>query len=1388
MTRLLRRLVKWFYLLIAMMLISLAILVQSGRSFSYLLEDYQDSIAEYLSKRIEAKVTIQKIEADWKGLKPGIQLRGVKLQSIEGSEIAEMDRAMLRLDILRSLTNVRLVWSDLSVEKIKISFQQKNDGFWHISGLTSSNTSQDHSTQEATSKFDPLIDMLLLSHHLSIKQTHLQFAFNDGQILKLTAPRLLLENKNDFHRLSLQVDIENKPKSLVLLLEANGDPRDQKNLQAKAYLELNQFPTSEPLRAATAFLLSGQESHINSEGEVSAKIWTETRADKQGFDLTGQLNLQRLLLDINNQHIALDKFSSDLSGHWLRNGKWSLGLQSISALLANENIQNMNVIASSSGFRQSVKLRLDQLDLQKTHQLLERSGVLGKERLHQTLSTLQPEGMLSNLEITFPYQGAKDWQMATNLQKVKVSAWQGAPALTGVDGYLQVNAKGGFVSIDSQHGFSMFYPSVYAEPMVYQRLFGQVAWHLQKENNKVYVNSGLLTFFDGEEETSGYMWLSTPWFKGTDNVDLYLQIGSKQLNASQYKKYTPKTLSTKLLNWLDDSIGDNNSGKVTDVGFIYRASLNRKEPFARSVQLDMNLHQAELAYHPDWPRLREVEGHLVIDNARVEADVSSAKIFDTHVNNARVEVNPKLDGQGSLLSITATMNGAASDGLRMLREGALRPFIGNSMDSWFMSGAINTELDLVVPLGTKSPQEDAHQQVAIDIQSTQFDLQNLNLQLSDLMGRISYNNKTGLLSENLQATLFNQPINAQLKTIQDEGERKTRIEVSGLAHTRDLAKWTLRPEALFLNGLLPYELSVELKHNRKTSDEEILDGGALQSSFDFKKEAFAEINLSSQLEGVAVNLPAPYGKKASTKRSFNFRLWLQPNYSQIQATYDGKVDALFRLKRGENGRLLNANIALSEEAKFVSDDGNHGEEFLVSGFISEIDLPAWKKIKSQYEKYQEFYRQPDHEVIQNDSNEVGGLPFRTNLLLGRYQLGTVTLENLAVVATRKEEGWNLGLQNSKISGDVMIPHNPDFPMSVQLQQLFLETAQNDSNATEGKGKNSRMDFDLRQLPLANIAVGELFIDAEPWGSIGFDIKPNSQGVLFDNIKGNIRGMEIHHQDKTDIGAQLSWQITEAGQQSRFVGKLTTKNMADVLRHWKKPEMVESQSAQILVDINWLSAPQNFHLVDVAGLLELKLIDGRFHREATAGDGLLRLMSILNFDSLARRLRLDFTDLYKTGLAYDEISGKVNFERGTMTFVEPLIVRSPSSDLQMAGTLNLREETVDARIVANLPVAGNFTLYTALVTGLPAAVGVYLVSKLLKKQVNQVSSISYTMKGSWEKPKMKFDRLFESEDSLRKRAQEYDEQSNSRSGNEIEKDDVKNIGILESNPDLKTQSQ
>ncbi len=1348
MTRILRRLVKWFYLSIALLLILFAVLVQSGRSFSYLVTDYKSSIAEYLSQQVGAKVQIGNLRADWKGLKPGLEITNLELQSTEGQKIASFNRAVLQLDILRSLRNLRLVWSDLQVNKVSVRFQQQADGFWKIPGLNYSSSPKNPEDVQTKGNIDPLIDMFLLSHHLSLKQSDLVFEFNDQKILTLTAPNLLLENKNDFHRLSLQVNIDKQERSLYLLMEAKGDPRQTKNLQAKAYLELNEFPTSEPLQAATAFLLSGQKSHLSSEGNLSAKIWMDSRGKGEGFNLTGQINLQRLLVEIQQRHLALDQFSVDLAGHWLRDGQWKMGLQNISAQLANEKLDHMNMVATSAGFKQAIFLRLDQLDLQKTHQLLNTAGILGQDKLFNSLQSLQPKGFLNQLQVTFPYQDAKNWQLAARVEQVSVSPWQGVPGLTSVDGYLQTGANSGFISIDSRNGFSMFYPAVYEQPMQYDRMSGQVAWLLEKEKNKVQVYSGALHFYQADEHTKGYMWLSLPWIKGTDNVDLYLQIGSKQLKASQYKKYTPKTLPPTLLSWLDNSIGDTNTGAVSNIGFVYRASLNIKEPYARSYQLQMDLDNAQLNYHPEWPALKNVSGDLRLDDAQVYANIKTAKVFDSNIEQAQVEMHPKVGGKGSMLSIKTQMQGSASDGLRVLREGALRRYLGNSMDSWFMFGNIQTQLDLVLPIGTGDA-HGAYQQVDIAIDSPVFEMQNLNLQAKDIKGHVSYNNTKGISSENLQATLFNEPITVQLSSLRDKDQQKTRVQVQGNIDTTELTQWTRRPETQFLKGRMPYDLIVDLKHNNKTQEDNSAVKGMLQSSQDFMQDAFAEVRLTSNLHGVTVDLPKPYGKKASTKKPFNFQLWLQPLYTQIHASYDGKIDSLFRLQRGQEGRLINANIALAEEAQFKSDDGISASEFLVSGYLANFDLDAWKVTQQQYAQYQSDLRAEDAEVVENRPDEIAGLPFKANLNLGNYQLGAARFENINVIATRNYLGWHLQLDNPKIHGELMIPSDANSALGVNLNYLYLDT---NSQTTAGEQTTAQQNFDPRKLPLANINIEQLFLDAENWGDIHFDLRPNQQGVLIDNIKGKIRGMSFHHATLPDAGAQLFWQITERGQQSRFTGRMTTTNMADVLRQWKKPEMVESQSAEFKLDVNWLSAPQDFQLVDMSGVIDLNLQEGRFHREASAGDGLLRLMSILNFDSIARRLRLDFTDLYKTGLAYDQISGKVSFDRGTMNFVEPLLVRSPSSDLQMAGSLNLRKQTINTRIVANLPVAGNLTFYAALATGLPAAAGVYLVSKLFKKQVNQFASVSYTMKGSWEKPKVKFDRLFESEDSLRKNAE------------------------------------
>ena len=78
---------------------------------------------------------------------------------------------------------------------------------------------------------------------------------------------------------------------------------------------------------------------------------------------------------------------------------------------------------------------------------------------------------------------------------------------------------------------------------------------------------------------------------------------------------------------------------------------------------------------------------------------------------------------------------------------------------------------------------------------------------------------------------------------------------------------------------------------------------------------------------------------------------------------------------------------------------------------------------------------------------------------------------------------------------------------------------------------------------------------------------------------------------------------------------------------------------------------------------------------------------------------------------------------------------------MDGEFDLLNEAVDARLVATLPVATNLPWVVALLGGLPAAAGVYVTSKLVEKQVDRLSSISYKLTGPWDDVEVSVDRIF-----------------------------------------------
>ena len=181
-------------------------------------------------------------------------------------------------------------------------------------------------------------------------------------------------------------------------------------------------------------------------------------------------------------------------------------------------------------------------------------------------------------------------------------------------------------------------------------------------------------------------------------------------------------------------------------------------------------------------------------------------------------------------------------------------------------------------------------------------------------------------------------------------------------------------------------------------------------------------------------------------------------------------------------------------------------------------------------------------------------------------------------------------------------------------------------------------------------------------------------------------------------------------------------------------------------LQWPGSPAFFALSRSSGDLQLDASDGALQSGEGSADA-LRVFGLLNFNALTRRLRLDFSDLFGRGTAYDSLTGSMRFTDGVMQTRNPLVMDGPGAKLQLEGSLNLPTNQVDMGMLVTLPVTNNLPL-AAIIAGAPYIGGaLFIADKILGDRVARFASVKYKISGDWQQPTIEFDRAFDSKAAL-----------------------------------------
>ena len=1372
----LRWFARKFWLLVVIVVISLAILVQTGRILSPQVGKYSPQIGDWLSERLGAPVQLEHISLRWQALEVALQIDGLK---IGAAGQVKLERGLFHLDLLASLWNRELIWKNLEADGFSAQLEQRGEGGWQVQGFPLVTAPAGSDAQSAMRLGDPA-RIFQLGPKVLVRDASIGLTLTDGQSATLDLREILLENSGEFHRLVARAfvtgameSLNAKEESLRLVLEGRGNPRNSEEFSLKGYVQLNELLVDADL-VGLLYQLSPLPEKLYWPGRKLAggRLWLSSDATN-GYSLRGDLSLAQVARDEQEENTAaaakrgaletLNALSSKLSGRWRPGDSWELVLQELGLNWQQLEVPDVNLQASGDQ-NGNLQLAVDQIELQAWHRVL-RVLELIPEKADEWLRALEPTGDLQNVRLS---RTDGEVSVAANLRDVVAGAHRGAPAVTGVNGYLSLNGKGGRVELASSAGFSAHFPLLYDAPFEFSAARGTVAWDIDRDHNTVSIYSGPILLdaaADGEGNTAGgapvpaggafrgQFLLQIPLEPHTRAADFTLALGLRDVAVQEQRNLVPITVSDDLRSWLNQSVGKHNDGRIPAAGFIYRGYSYREgedrdllalgeHDFRQTVQLQADILDSSLEYAPDWPAAEHVDGHLGINDRDVLVVAPRARLWNVDGANVSVRLSPETTG--SRLDVRAELAGPATDGLKILRESPLRDRLGSAFDSWVLDGAMRGTLQLSQPLG--GADFEPSQQIDLALSDASLSLQNLNLDFEQLSGNVRYHSRDGLKGSRFRGQLWGKPLRASIQHLGAGEERDTQVVVRGEAVTQSIGQWSGRPELKWLDGDLEYTARVTFPAAAK------------------EKPYAAVLELSSDLEQVAVSLPAPLGKPAGEKSRFVLRVPI------------GEQGNLYHLSYGEHlqgqiwqvdGKLERASIALNAQAKLPPSPG-----ISIIGDLPLIDLQPWKDALA-------IYTDPALEPSEDAANTSGPasdttaalangipedetpLPVLLDLSTDLLQVSETTrIDNIHVRGRGLGADWKLDFDSETAAGRLSGMLNASTPLQLSLEHLRLpalagrKSPDGEGSATVDKDTSlaSRLQdrwkgFDFASLPSVDFSTEKLWMGDEPMGAWSFQLRPSAQRLVISEIEGTLRGITIEGRTTGSdrLGAQLMWMRDDDGSESsQFIGRLSGENLGDVLQAWGQEAAIESRSAVFDTALRWQGSPAMMSPNSLNGEIRIDIRDGRFLRASdNAGTSLLRLLSLFNFDTWARRLRLDFSDLVQSGLTFDRVHGEVFFEGdGELLIAVPIQVEGPTSELQMAGRVNLQREDLSLTLVATLPVGNNLAFVAALAGGLPAAAGVYLISKVFKKQVDRVASVSYRINGEWADPEVRFDKLFD----------------------------------------------
>ena len=927
---------------------------------------------------------------------------------------------------------------------------------------------------------------------------------------------------------------------------------------------------------------------------------------------------------------------------------------------------------------------------------MSRSGLLMTPMQLEILENLAPKGAVRSLLGVVQLGEELDFTISGQLEAVSIESYKALPIISDLSGFVSITPRGGFFDMVNERPFSLQFPGLFESPWYFDSAKTRVEFDISKD--EIQAQSGLVQAQRGELIAMGRFHLRLP---GDPLQTTWgLELGVQHAELLDAFRYIPNTLKEDVRLWLQRAVL---SGTSNESGMVFHGSLAKQaDKNEKSHQLYFEVTDTILDYDANWPRFDDLAATIFLDNFEISSKDAVGQIFDSEVFESQVLVPISIEGVADTILIDGRIRGSFTDGLRMLTETPLLEATNAMAQGWLGTGAMTGIATMNIPLGARTLEgEPTLVDLKLDLEQVDLDMPGYELQLREINGEFRYESNSAIQSDHFSARLFDEAVRGSMSSTGDINGGEIVINLDGVVASSDLYQWADQPLLSRATGSLQYR-----------SDLHIFYGNRSQEPIFIRAE--------SKLKGVELNLPRPLAKMAAEELDLEYKqIFLDAGY-RIEVSLGEEIQANLKIL---DGTLAGGRVHFGHE--LIGDIAF--KQLRVSGALAHIVYEEWDQLILDLEQISEGSM--EEELVETlDAIEV---------TIGLFDVFGFEIENVLTKITRSPDAWHVDLSNEWLQGGVSVSDDDAVPIDIAMQKLIFES----DLATADKDPLAQVS--PSELTAARFSVEQLLLDGEDYGAWSFLYQPDESGARLDELKIDVRGIQVADD------ASVRWQLVGGQHRSHFAGTLLVPDLAYALQQWGYASSIEGEDFRLYGDVAWPGTPAMVDLDTINGLVRLNRGEGRFV-QADSNMGALRLLGMFDFASIAKRFRLDFSDVLKSGFSFNSVKGEMRFKTGFVDVVDPILIEGAGSTFKVAGRVNLLSGTLDNDMIVTLPVNRNlpwYAAFSAIATGPVAGAGVFLAQKVFQNQINTISSAKYKITGSMDEPVIEFVTIFS--DTVRK---------------------------------------